>query len=561
MADLAIAVGDSAKMAEYTPIMRGGVPLDHNKNDVRGKVGSGSKSEISSVSEGSSGGNGVMDKEKEPKKKLHWVMLMFMAYVAAYGGGAFVVEDQIASAFPLLALIALLLFPWLSGFPVAMMTAELSSAMPENGGFVIWIDRAFGKFWAFQIAWLQTIARIIDLALYPVIFTQYFRQVVSLPGWASPLLNLVVVVASVILNILGIEAMGVMSIVLSVLSLSPFLVYFAIGAKDIDPSTWIVLPPEIGMVKWGVYISIASWNVSGFDSLSQVAGELSEPRKFSWAMIGAMIMITISSFLPISVLLSAERDYGSYYGGFWSVAGDNMAGLWLKVWFTSSACVSMFATFNNYLFTSGITVATWAQPDGGLDIPLLTALSRFRTPYVSILLQAVIVYACSFLDFADLIQVDTSLYSLALILEFCALIYLRVVEPNMPRPYKIGLSTIPLALAISPAFIIAALNIIFAMSENYLSFALVIISVVLGPVAWFLRRAVTDCHRKRAERSRADYPGDMYIPYVSQQPLAAAASPGFETIDLDSDVAVPDSPTSPARRRTFSGDLDDYSSG
>lgn len=30
------------------------------------------------------------------------------------------------------------------------MTAELSTAMPEAGGYIVWIHRAFGDFWAMQ---------------------------------------------------------------------------------------------------------------------------------------------------------------------------------------------------------------------------------------------------------------------------------------------------------------------------------------------------------------------------------------------------------------------------
>lgn len=35
--------------------------------------------------------------------------------------------------------------------PTALMTAELSTSMPENGGYVVWTKRAFGPFWGFQV--------------------------------------------------------------------------------------------------------------------------------------------------------------------------------------------------------------------------------------------------------------------------------------------------------------------------------------------------------------------------------------------------------------------------
>lgn len=42
------------------------------------------------------------------------------------------------------------------------------------------------------------------------------------------------------------------------------------------------------------------------------------------------------------------------------------------------------------------------------DIPILTHLSRFRTPYLSILIHALIVFGLSFLDFEDLVRLSPS---------------------------------------------------------------------------------------------------------------------------------------------------------
>ena len=46
--------------------------------------------------------------------------------------------------------VGLLAVPYVWGLPMAMMTAELATAMPESGGYILWIHRAFGDFWATQ---------------------------------------------------------------------------------------------------------------------------------------------------------------------------------------------------------------------------------------------------------------------------------------------------------------------------------------------------------------------------------------------------------------------------
>eukprot|EP00966_Prymnesium_polylepis_P244202 5647378-Prymnesium_polylepis.1 len=34
--------------------------------------------------------------------------------------------------------------------PQAMITAELSTAFPDNGGYSLWVQAAFGDFWGLQ---------------------------------------------------------------------------------------------------------------------------------------------------------------------------------------------------------------------------------------------------------------------------------------------------------------------------------------------------------------------------------------------------------------------------
>lgn len=65
-------------------------------------------------------------------------------------GGPFGVEDSVKAVGPLLALLGFPVFPFIWSIPEALVTAELATAFPENGGYVLWISAAFGPFWGFQ---------------------------------------------------------------------------------------------------------------------------------------------------------------------------------------------------------------------------------------------------------------------------------------------------------------------------------------------------------------------------------------------------------------------------
>ena len=58
---------------------------------------------------------------------------------------------------------------------MSLAMAELASALPEEGGYVAWVRRAFGPFWGFQVGWWSWINSFVDVAVYPALFADYLR--------------------------------------------------------------------------------------------------------------------------------------------------------------------------------------------------------------------------------------------------------------------------------------------------------------------------------------------------------------------------------------------------
>lgn len=78
------------------------------------------------------------------------------------------IEELIATAYPLYCLIGLLGLPWFWSLPPALITAEMSSALPSNMGYIIWVKTAFGNFASFQVGCWRWVNQLFDNALYPV---------------------------------------------------------------------------------------------------------------------------------------------------------------------------------------------------------------------------------------------------------------------------------------------------------------------------------------------------------------------------------------------------------
>jgi amino acid transporter len=56
------------------------------------------------------------------------------------------------------------------------MIGELTSAIPAEGGFYVWVRRAFGPFCGYQEAWLSLAASIFDMAIYPKLSVLYLGR-------------------------------------------------------------------------------------------------------------------------------------------------------------------------------------------------------------------------------------------------------------------------------------------------------------------------------------------------------------------------------------------------
>ena len=91
---------------------------------------------------------------------------------------------------------------------------------------------------------------------------------------------------------------------------------------------------------------------------------------------------------------------------------------------------------------------------------------RFKTPYVSILICAVVVSLMIVWSLEDLFIIDVMVYGAGLFIEFITLIMLRKKEPNAHRPFKIPLNTFGLSIMLIIPFIIYGIAISGALSNE-----------------------------------------------------------------------------------------------
>jgi len=99
----------------------------------------------------------------------YFVFVMF-AYTT---GGPFGMEEMVTTSGPGLTLVYLLVIPMFWCIPVSLVAAELTTAIPVEGGFYRWVRAGYGNFWGFLAGWWNWSASWLLGGSYAVLFSDY----------------------------------------------------------------------------------------------------------------------------------------------------------------------------------------------------------------------------------------------------------------------------------------------------------------------------------------------------------------------------------------------------
>ena len=430
-------------------------------------------------------------------------------------GGPYGLEDIIGDAGYGRALLLLLLIPLVWSLPTSLMVGELASALPEEGGYYCWVRRALGPFWGFQEAWLSLAASIFDMAIYPVTFVLYLSRVAPIltSGYRGTLCALAVVVLCAAWNLRGAKSVGEGSVGMFAVLLAPFVVLVAAGfwkglfapahtftIADRLTRNFALLKAPVAAPSLAGAVSVALWNYMGWDNASTVAQEVEAPqRNYPRAMLLSAALVAATYIVPLLAVALAGVAPDRFSTGAWtdaarSIAGPGAFGTTLVLAVVLGGMLNGAGMFNA-LMLSYARVPYALALDGLLPRFLARTTgatsTRAPVPWVSVLVCAAAWALALRLSFERLISIDLVLYGASLLLEFVALVVLRLREPNLARPFRIpgGLPAAILA-GIGPACLIA-FALYAARDERVgplpaLAFAALV--AVAGPIAYLAAR-------------------------------------------------------------------------
>ncbi|XP_058224804.1 probable polyamine transporter At1g31830 isoform X1 [Rhododendron vialii] len=413
--------------------------------------------------------------------KVSVLPLVFLIFYEV-SGGPFGVEDIVRAAGPLLALIGFLVFPFIWSVPEALITAEMGTMFPEDGGYVIWVSSALGEYWGFQIGWMKWLSGVIDNALYPVMFLYYLKSAIPALSGGLPRVAATLGLTAMLtyMNYRGLTIVGWAAVLLGVLSFLPFGVMGLVAIPKLRPKRWLVV--DLHNVHWNLFLNTLFWNLNYWDSISTLTGEMDNPKKtLPKALFYALIVVVSGYFFPLLIGTGAiPLNRNLWTNLYFSDVAKLVGGVWLRVWVQMAAAMSTVGMFVAEM--SGDSFQLLGMAERGMLPAFFAKRSRYGTPLVGILFSASGIILLSWLSFTEIMAVENFLYCLGMILEFISFIRLRIKYPAASRPFKIPVGTVgSILLCIPPTILMGAVLALSSLKVAVISLVVVVIGLVMQP--------------------------------------------------------------------------------
>ncbi len=450
-----------------------------------GRYGTARKSRISSAVLAWCDDGAELNQIRPAVKKaglLYFVFVMF-AYTT---GGPFGLEEMVSTSGPGMTLIYLLIIPLFWSIPVSLVSAELTTAIPVEGGFYRWVRASHGDFWGFLTGWWNWSASWLLGASYAVLFTDYLGYFFpGLVGWKHYVISLALIALFAYINIRGIQMVGVVATVLGICILVPVAVESAIAATQWHHNPFHPVTPPHGppFQIFGVGLALGLWLYSGYEQCSSVAEEIQNPQKsYPRALAIVVPMAVATYFLPACLSLAALGNWQDWTTTYLTTAAKLVGGSWLGSFMAVAAVLCSISLLNATMLTSTRMPSTMSE-DGYLPPIFANKHPRYGTPWIAILISSTIYALLAFQTMAQLLTIYIWLRILVTQLTVLAAWRLRRTQPELNRPFVIPWGKAGLIYVVFAPLVMSAVALIgsdkFALKWGP-------IPVVLGVVAYFV---------------------------------------------------------------------------
>jgi amino acid transporter len=392
-----------------------------------------------------------------------------------------------------MTLIYLLVLPFFWCIPVSLVSAELTTAMPVEGGFYRWTRAAFGDFWGFLAGWWNWTASFLLGGAYAVLFSDYLKYPFpNMTWWQHYLVSAGLIAVLTWINVRGIEMVGQVATALEIFIFIPVITMIVIGLLHWhhNPFSPLVPPHQATFKVFGVGLALGLWLYSGYEQLSTVAEEVENPQRAYPRALALVVPLSIAAyFLPTIAGLASAGNWEHWHTGFFSDAAGAIGGTfhgkpWLGTWMTLAAMVANVALLNSTVLTTTRMPFAMAE-DGYLPQALTRKHSRYGTPWLAIVVSALIYGLLAWQSLGQLISVYNWLRSATTVLTVLSAWKLRRTQPELKRSFTVPGGRLGLLYVVAAPVVMAIVALVGGDKFATIGGA---VAILVGPVVYGIVR-------------------------------------------------------------------------
>jgi glutamate:GABA antiporter len=354
--------------------------------------------------------------------------------------------------------------------PYGLITAELGSTYPEEGGLYIWIRRAFGEKWAARSTWFYWINVALWMPSVYILFAGMFSQMFfpDMGLWTQILIGVIMTWITVWIGTISLSSskwvpnIGAFFKVIIMLVIGVGGVAFAMrnGVAN-DLSFKSILPTwDAGLA----FLPVIVYNFMGFELMSGAGDEMHNPGKdIPIAIVTAGILIAFFYlFATTGMLMAVPLDQLGLVSGIIdtlkAILGDTGVGGVLVTILGIGGLYTLLA--NMVTWTLGAN-RTAAEAAGEGELPEIFGRMHpvHKTPVGAYIITGaistlvIVLYGLISQSNADLFwtlfKFSSIIFLLPYLLLFPAFLKLRHIDADIKRPYKVpGGKTFGIILAV-----------------------------------------------------------------------------------------------------------------
>ncbi|MFT4185607.1 MAG: amino acid permease, partial [Micrococcaceae bacterium] len=376
-----------------------------------------------------------------------------------------------------------------------LTAAELAAAIPETGGMLRYIERAYGKLPSFLLGWAQVIIYFPAVGgALSIIFATQFKNLFGLPDSTLVPIAIISILFFYGVNLLGSKVAGTFQSVGLVAKLIPLALIVIFGLFAKNPVQVSLFPiqegPETGglMTALGAALLSAMFAYDGWIHVGNVAGELKNPKRDLARAIGGGLFGVMAVYLLVNWVFLHVLPFNQLAGNENAPMdlAHKLFGNYGGKLVTIGILISVFDTINGYTMTGMRLPYTMGLKK---ELPFsdkLIKLNRNQVPYLAGLLTLVLtVVMILFGAFETLTNMLTFVIWIFYVLVFIAVFILRKKEPELERPYKVPLyPVVPLIAILGGTFIV----VMTLFTQFQLAMIGILLTLIGIPMYYYMKK-------------------------------------------------------------------------